>query len=79
MHMLTSLGPQLSSDSLNLGYRLAFFTLPLVGVQALQHFSRDLLVVAKVTPVVRVAIYSFMLIWIFVFGVTSNEFIYFQF
>ena len=80
LYMLTNMGPRISGDSLDLAYRLAFFSLPLVAIQFYQHTTRDLLILTKLKVWIRVPIYSFFLTWIFIFGVReSTEFIYFQF
>ncbi len=61
-------------------YDLAFFTLPLVIVQIAQYVTNDLLILTKLRTSFRVAIHSFFLLWILLFGVReSTEFIYFQF
>ena len=79
-YMLANVGFSLSEKSLNWGYDLVFFCLPLFLVQIYQYVTRDLLILTKLKPIVRVSIYSFLIIWICVFGVReSGEFIYFQF
>ncbi|HUP23853.1 MAG TPA: MBOAT family O-acyltransferase [Thermoanaerobaculia bacterium] len=63
-----------------LAYRLVFYSLPLLLVELSQARSRDLLIVTKQPFGWRVAIYTFLLVWISVFGVReAEEFIYFQF
>ncbi|EGJ35000.1 MULTISPECIES: MBOAT family O-acyltransferase [Moorena] len=79
-YMLTRVGVGRSDQSLLLGYDLVFFCLPLVMVQIYQYVTRDLLILTKLNYWCRVPVYSFLIIWICVFGVrTSGEFIYFQF
>jgi D-alanyl-lipoteichoic acid acyltransferase DltB (MBOAT superfamily) len=67
-------------DSLDLLHRLLFFSLPLVVIQIYQFIKRDLLALANLHPVVRILLYAYFIIWIFIFGVReAAEFIYFQF
>jgi alginate O-acetyltransferase complex protein AlgI len=80
VYMLTNIGPQLSEHSSGFIYDLLFFSLPLIIVQIYQHQTRDLLILTKLNLWVRIPLYSFLLIGIFVFGVRESvEFIYFQF
>ncbi|MEB3219530.1 MAG: MBOAT family O-acyltransferase [Nostocales cyanobacterium 94392] len=79
-YMLTNVGLGVSNQSLVWGYDLVFFCLPLLLVQICQHITGDLLILTKLKPIIRVPIYSLIIIWICVFGVReSGEFIYFQF
>jgi alginate O-acetyltransferase complex protein AlgI len=79
-YILTNVGLKVSDQSLTSGYTLIFFCLPLLIVQLCQYVSRDLLILTKLNPFIRVPIYSFLIIWICIFGVReSGEFIYFQF
>jgi D-alanyl-lipoteichoic acid acyltransferase DltB (MBOAT superfamily) len=79
-YMLTNIGFGMSEDSLQMTYRLLFFSLPLVAVQIYQYVKRDLLALLKLSEVARVVIYAALLIGILVFGYRdSAEFIYFQF
>lgn len=79
-YMLANVGFNLSDQSLIWGYDLVFFCLPLLLVQIYQYVTRDLLILTKHKPLIRVPIYAFLIIWICVFGVReSGEFIYFQF
>ncbi|MGI9304778.1 MAG: MBOAT family O-acyltransferase [Gammaproteobacteria bacterium] len=66
--------------SLDLAYKLTFFSLPLLVVQLYQYTTRDLLIITKLSVWARMVIYAFFLIWILIFGVRESiEFIYFQF
>ena len=79
-YMLAKVGFSISDQTLVWGYDLLFFCLPLFLIQIFQYVTRDLLIVTKFKPIIRVPIYSFLIIWICVFGVReSGEFIYFQF
>ena len=79
-YLLTQGGLALSENSVNLLRDLLFFAFPLFIVQLCQYVSKDLLIVPKVTSWIRISIYSFFLMLIFIYGVrTSSEFIYFQF
>lgn len=69
-----------SSETTSMLTNLLFFVLPLILIQVWQHRNGDLLIVTKKPLYVIIPIYSFLLIWIFIFGVReSSEFIYFQF
>jgi D-alanyl-lipoteichoic acid acyltransferase DltB (MBOAT superfamily) len=79
-YMLSHISLAPSGQSLRLLAKLIFFALPLALVQLYQYRTRDLLILTKLPIVARVLLYSFMLTWIFVFGVRESiEFIYFQF
>ncbi len=79
-YMLSNIGLGISEKSLLWGYDLVFLCLPLLLIQIYQYVTRDLLILTKLKPVVRVAIYSFLIIWICIFGTReAGEFIYFQF
>ncbi len=79
-YVFANAGLTLSEQSLHFAYALAFFTLPLLVVQVCQHVTRDLLIVIKLPILPRVVVYTFILSWIFIFGVRESvEFIYFQF
>ncbi|MEM9923959.1 MAG: MBOAT family O-acyltransferase [Cyanobacteria bacterium P01_D01_bin.50] len=79
-YMLSNVGFSISDRSLLWGYDLLFLCLPLLLVQIYQYITRDLLILTKFKPVIRVPIYSFLIIWICVFGAReAGEFIYFQF
>lgn len=80
LYMFTHVGFSISNNTPSLAYNLLFFSVPLYIMQILQYFSRDLLIVTKLRPWVRVPIYSFLVIGILVFGVRESvDFIYFQF
>ena len=80
LYMLSSVGFQLSSDSIRLAAKLLFFAWPLIVVQVLQHVTRDLLVITRLKPWFCVILYSYAFVWILTFGVRESvEFIYFQF
>ncbi|MGH7571182.1 MAG: MBOAT family O-acyltransferase [Gemmatimonadota bacterium] len=73
-------GPMPSASSLYLGHRLLFFAAPLVAMNLFQYVRIDLLAPTKLPLPVRVPVYAFMLVWIFIFGVRESiEFVYFQF
>ncbi len=78
--MLSRLSLTPSSESADLAARLVFFLLPLIIIEIFQYKKRDLLILAKAPSYLRVPVYAFMLVFIFIFGVReSMEFIYFQF
>lgn len=80
VHMFTRISPELSRQGLSMAYDVLFFTWPLVIIELVQHRTGDLLIVTKQRPLIQVAIYSFLLLWIVVFGGREpTEFIYFQF
>lgn len=80
LYFFTHAGLTFSGRSLHWGYGLLFFITPLLIVQVCQHFSRDLLVLAKLKWWARVPVFGFLLAWILIFGVRQSvEFIYFQF
>lgn len=59
---------------------IVFYTWPLIALQLVQHFKRDLLIVLKTPWLVRAVIYAIMIAMILALGVReSPEFIYFQF
>jgi alginate O-acetyltransferase complex protein AlgI len=59
---------------------VAFYTLPLVGVQLMQQLRGDLLVPMALPPAGRAAVCALLVLWIAVFGERNPaEFIYFQF
>jgi len=79
-YMIRHAGLRLSANSLNFGYDLFFFSLPLILVSLYQYFSGNLLAIQKLNPWIRIPIYSFFMVGIIVFGVRqSMEFIYFRF
>ncbi|MDY6805500.1 MAG: MBOAT family O-acyltransferase [Cyanobacteriota bacterium] len=79
-YILTNVGLSLSERTLEWGYDLLYFSLPLLAIEIYQYATCDLLILTKLKSSVRVPIYSFLVIWIFVFGARkSAEFIYFQF
>ena len=79
-YLLTHGGFSLSENSLALLNDLVFFAAPLFIVQLYQYVTKDLLIVPKITSWIRIPLYSFFLMLIFIYGVrTSSEFIYFQF
>jgi D-alanyl-lipoteichoic acid acyltransferase DltB (MBOAT superfamily) len=80
LYMLTHVSFVPSDASLDIAFRLVFFTLPLLIVQVWQYLKGDLLVLPKLRAWARVPVYSLLAIWILVFGVRESiEFIYFQF
>ena len=81
-YMLTNVfyGWTWSPESLELGYRLLFFSLPLILIQIYQYQKKDLLAPVKFPALIKYSLYTFFLLWIFIFGVReATEFIYFQF
>lgn len=79
-YLLTHGGFSLSENSVALLNDLVFFAAPLFIVQLYQYVTKDLLIVPKITSWIRIPLYSFFLMLIFIYGVrTSSEFIYFQF
>ena len=79
-YMLTNVGFNLSEQSLVIGQKLMFFSMPLIVVQIFQYVKRDLLILTKMPTAGRMLLYAALLIGIFIFGVReATEFIYFQF
>ncbi len=80
LYMISHMGWQTSPDSMELGYKLIFFILPLIVVQILQYRSRDLLVLMRLKLPGRVVTLGLMLTAIILFNSKASiEFIYFQF
>jgi alginate O-acetyltransferase complex protein AlgI len=80
IYFLTQGGLGWSADTAEFLNTLLFFSMPLILVQVYQYFSRDLLILTKLTTGLRVPIYGFLALWICIFGVReSSSFIYFQF
>ncbi len=79
-YFFTHLGWAASDATSEYAFELAYFTTPLLLMQACQHVTRDLLVPTRWPVPARVAVYSVLLTGICVFGVReASEFIYFQF
>ncbi|MGB7441865.1 MAG: MBOAT family O-acyltransferase [Coleofasciculaceae cyanobacterium] len=79
-YLLSNVGLAISDKTSDWAYELLFFCLPLFLVQIYQYLTRDLLIITKLNCLVRIPIYSFLLVWICVFAVRqAGEFIYFQF
>jgi len=79
-HMLGKAGISISEESIHHGYRLFYFASVLVAVEMFQYIKSDLLALTKINIWIRIPVYGFFLVWIFVYGVRdSMEFIYFQF
>jgi D-alanyl-lipoteichoic acid acyltransferase DltB (MBOAT superfamily) len=80
MSMLTKVSLSPSVQTLDFASKVFFFSLPLLVMQIFQYLTRDLLILTKISALVRIPAYSFMLVWILVFGAhESVRFIYFQF
>lgn len=80
IYMFTNAGLAVSSATASMVKDFAFYVWPLVAIQVWQHRSGDLLAPMKMKLSARAALYSFMVSWIFIFGVRKSvEFIYFQF
>ena len=78
--MLSSISLASSSQTASVAYRLLFFAAPLAAVEIWQCATNDLLIVTKTNAWFRVLAYTFLLVWIFIFGVREPaEFLYFQF
>jgi D-alanyl-lipoteichoic acid acyltransferase DltB (MBOAT superfamily) len=76
----THAGVAMSAETASFAASLAFAALPILVVQAAQHLSGDLLVIARLPLPARVAACGAMLVGLLLFGVrTTSEFIYFQF
>ena len=61
-------------------FTLLFFISPLIIMEIYQYFKHDLLAITKLPIILQTLVYSFMLYWIFIFGVRESiEFFYFQF
>ncbi|MEM7204863.1 MAG: MBOAT family O-acyltransferase [Planctomycetota bacterium] len=79
-YMLSHLGFEVDASATAAAVELAFFGTPLLLMQLLQHYTRDLLAPTKWPIPYRALCYGWMLVWIFIFGVRETpEFIYFQF
>jgi len=80
VYMLTNVFGGASDITGEIAYRLLFFSLPLVIIQIFQYVKRDLLAPLTLPFAVRVMMYIYFILWIFIFGVReAAEFIYFQF
>jgi D-alanyl-lipoteichoic acid acyltransferase DltB (MBOAT superfamily) len=80
IYMVTHLGFSPGERTGEMAYRLAFFVVPLLAVQAWQHMARDLLAPVRRGALFLGAFYGLLLVAIAVFGSReSTEFIYFQF
>ena len=78
--MLGSVSFAISSQTAAVAYRLVFFVVPLAAVQIWQYTTNDLLIVTKTRGWFRIPAYTFLLVWIFIFGAREPlEFLYFQF
>jgi D-alanyl-lipoteichoic acid acyltransferase DltB (MBOAT superfamily) len=79
-HILTQAGWQFSSSTLQTGYTLAFFTLPLVAMECWQYAKRDVLAPAALPIGRRRLMYTAIVVGLCAFGVRESlKFIYFQF
>ena len=80
-YILTHVGPYITTGIFwNDLYPVLYFSLPLVVVQVVQYATRNLLAPARMHPVLLGLFYTYLLVWITVFGVReSSQFIYFQF
>jgi alginate O-acetyltransferase complex protein AlgI len=68
------------ADNINQIYDIVFFCLPLLIMQVAQARAKNLLVVTSLKPRWQVLVYSFLIIWLYVFAARdSSQFIYFQF
>ena len=69
-----------SIQTVRMAYELTFFCIPLLAVQIIQARSRNLLAPLHLPRWSLAMVYSFLVIWILVYGVRESiEFIYFQF
>ena len=79
-YMLTHISLATSPQTATLASQIAFYTWPLILIQLVQYVSKDLLILVKTRPLVRVIIYGLLLSATLIFGVRDSlEFIYFQF
>ena len=79
-HMITNISLAISGTSTDLGKSLLFYVTPLFIIELGQYITRDLLWPTKWPLPARILFYSFILAWLFIFGVRESlEFIYFQF
>jgi len=80
LYMVRHMGLRLSENSLNLGYELLFFSVPLILVSLYQYFTGNLLAMQRLGLALRIPLYCFLIIVIIVFGARESvEFIYFKF
>jgi D-alanyl-lipoteichoic acid acyltransferase DltB (MBOAT superfamily) len=78
--MLSRISLATSSETAGFWRDFLFFTTPLLIIQIFQYLKSDLLIITKAPIIIRVPIYSFLLIWTVIFGSREIvEFIYFQF
>ena len=78
-HMLTDFMPS-GTAYFRLAVYFSYFALPLIFIQLLQYFRNDGLVVVKLNPILRGAVYFTILSLFLSSGVTGGQsFIYFQF
>jgi alginate O-acetyltransferase complex protein AlgI len=78
--MLVGMGIWPSHESLQLGYTLVYYSIPLVAADLAQYRMGDLLALCRLPTVWRGLVYGALLVGICVLGVrVSTEFIYFQF
>jgi D-alanyl-lipoteichoic acid acyltransferase DltB (MBOAT superfamily) len=79
-YMLSHVSLASSEFSAMLFARLVVFALPLLLIQVYQYLKGDLLILAKLPGLLRICIYSLLLLGLFLFGARQSlEFIYFQF
>ena len=80
VHFLTSWSVAVSPDTLSLAVRLLAYSLPLLAVQMAQYTTRDLLILCKLPPALRLSAYALLLVALAAFSAHEKvEFIYFQF
>jgi alginate O-acetyltransferase complex protein AlgI len=80
VYFFTHAGVGTSAQTGEFAFTLAYFTVPLLLMQAAQHVTRDLLVAVRLPTLSRAVVYAAMFTGIAVFGVRESvEFIYFQF
>jgi len=78
--MFTHLGFGVTDQALDLGYQLAYFTLPLVVVQVFQLAKNELHLFEGIRAPAQVAVYTYLIVMSLAFALRApSEFIYFQF
>lgn len=80
LYIMANIGLSLSTPAWDLGYKLLFFSAPLLAVQIHQHVMKELLSIPKLPILAKSLVYAFFLVGLSVFGSRDSlEFIYFQF
>lgn len=79
LHFVTNAGFSFSAETVGYINTIVMYSLPLVLLQLWQHNTADLMVLTRLRAAPLAIVYALLIIGIFVFGASSQEFIYFQF